>query len=114
MAVKYTVKGAAVKVSIGSAAGNRVARILRKGAPVPEGIEQELLDSLAGRGLIEAVVEEPEEKTVEIPDGDPSGEWTVAQLEAYAAREDIDIKSAKNKDDKLTAIQAAKAEGAQG
>jgi hypothetical protein len=41
-----------VKVSIGSADGNRVARILAPGAEVPEGVSEESIENLTARGLI--------------------------------------------------------------
>lgn len=46
---------------------------------------------------------------VEIPEGDPSDDWKVPQIDAYAAREGIDLGDAKNKADKLAAIATSKA-----
>lgn len=46
---------------------------------------------------------------VRIPDGDPSTAWTVAELEAYATREAIDLTDAKNKSDRVAAIESARA-----
>lgn len=60
----YTVKAAVVKVSVGGP-GPRVAQILRRGDVLPLGIEQERLDNLEARGLIEKV---PTAETA--PDGD--------------------------------------------
>ncbi|WP_220015058.1 hypothetical protein [Clavibacter michiganensis] len=48
----HMVTGTVVKVSVGSASGNRIARILRHGDIVPEGVDDELLARLADRGLI--------------------------------------------------------------
>jgi len=55
---------------------------------------------------------EPEQKPgpVEgpaVPEGDPSEEWTVKELEAYASEHGVDLSDAKNKADKLAAVTAA-------
>lgn len=100
----YRVKASAAKVSIGAAGGNRVAVNLRRGAIVPTGVPQDQIDRLVTRGLLEAV-ELP--ATVEIPDGDPTEEWTNKQLDAYAAAKEIDLSGAKNKAEKVAAILAA-------
>lgn len=63
-----------VKVSIGSAAGNRVARILRDGDVIPEGVDEETLARLFDRGLI-----------VEVP-----GDLELAEL-AAALREEEEL-----------------------
>jgi len=55
MATTYQAKANIVKVAVGPATGNRVARIIRAGGLIPEGVEQEQLDSLEKRGLIEKV-----------------------------------------------------------
>lgn len=60
----YTAKAAVVKVSIGGP-GPRVAQILRRGDVLPLGVEQERLDQLEARGLIEKV---PSAETT--PEGD--------------------------------------------
>lgn len=58
---------------------------------------REDLEELA-RWVSIPVPEAPEpEKPVEIPDGEPTEKWSVAELKAYAAREEIDLGSAKNK-----------------
>lgn len=49
---EYIAKATVVKVSVGPATGNRVARFIRAGAPIPDGVDQDLLDALAKRGLI--------------------------------------------------------------
>lgn len=41
---------------------------------------------------------------VELPEGDPTEEWTVAQLEQYATGHDIDLTGATRKADVLAAI----------
>lgn len=103
----YRVKAGAAKVSIGATGGNRVAVTLRRGAIVPAGVPQEQIDRLVKRGLLEAV-EIP--KAVEIPEGEPSEEWTGKQLDAYAASKNIDVSKAKSKAEKVAAIAAAQAE----
>ncbi|WP_374978101.1 hypothetical protein ACEYYH_10495 [Microbacterium trichothecenolyticum] len=45
----------AAKVSIGGAAGNKVASLLRRGDIVPEGVSEEQLADLVKRGFIEEV-----------------------------------------------------------
>ncbi|WP_198410831.1 hypothetical protein [Microbacterium halophytorum] len=55
MADQYEVKANVVKVAVGDPAGNRVARILRRGAIVPDGVDESTLKSLAGRRLIAKV-----------------------------------------------------------
>lgn len=44
-----------------------------------------------------------------IPEGDPSEDWTVKELDAYAEREGIDLAGATKKADKVAAITAARA-----
>lgn len=56
----YVAKTAAVKVSVGDADGPTIARIVRRGELIPEGVDQALLDSLESRGLIESVPSEEE------------------------------------------------------
>lgn len=52
---EYIAKAAVVKVAVGPASGNRVARFIRAGSPIPEGVDQDLLDALAKRDLITKV-----------------------------------------------------------
>lgn len=107
MAIHF-VKRAVVKVSVGPANGNRVARILQAGDIVPEGVDQAQLDSLEKRGLIEQLPEENDE--VEIPEGDPAESWTVPQLKAYAKAKGIELGKVKSKPEVL-ALVSAKPEG---
>lgn len=100
----YTVKRAVVKVAIGPASGNRVARILQAGDVVPGGVDQELLDSLEKRSLIEKVAEDSD--TDEIPEGDPTDKWTVKQLKAFAESKGIELGDAKNKSEILVLVTA--------
>lgn len=122
MSTQHIVSAAAAKVSIGAAGGNRVGVMLRRGDVVPQGVAQEQLERLVGRGLIQEVeVEEPAaepaaepaesetQEQVEIPEGDPSEEWTAKQLDAYSAAKGIDLGSGKNKAEKVAAIAAASA-----
>lgn len=51
----YVAKANVVKVSIGPADGNRVARIIRAGGAIPDGVDEASLKALAARGLIELV-----------------------------------------------------------
>ena len=52
MADVYEVTAKVVKVSVGPADGNQVARILRRGEVVPAGVPQDSLDVLVKRKLI--------------------------------------------------------------
>ena len=101
----YEVTGAAVKVSIGGPGGNRVAVILRRGDVLPAGVAEEQVDRLIDRGLVAEIPEEVEE----VSEG-PSEEWTVKQLDEYAAANGIALGDAKSKADKLAVILAATAE----
>lgn len=59
MADTYVAKANVVKVSIGSADGNRIARFVRAGGVIPEGVDPELLTALVKRGLITKVKAAP-------------------------------------------------------
>ena len=48
-------------------------------------------------------------ETVEVPEGNPTDDWSNKQLDAYAAAHAIDVKAAKNKAEKLAAFAAASA-----
>lgn len=56
----YTAAAAYVKVEIGPADGNRVARIIRRGNPIPDGVDPAKLSELEDLGLIEPVTAVPE------------------------------------------------------
>ena len=101
----HEVTAAAVKVSIGGAGGNRVAVILRRGDVLPAGVDEEQVERLIDRDLITEIPEGAEE----VFEG-PSEEWTVKQLDEYAAANDIALGDAKSKADKLAVILAAVAE----
>ncbi|TKR27138.1 hypothetical protein FA014_01925 [Cellulomonas hominis] len=49
-----------------------------------------------------------ESQPPQVPDGDPAESWTNAQIDAWAAREDVDLAGAKRKDEKLAVIAAAR------
>lgn len=64
----------------------------------------------AGAKSADKVPDKTNETPVGIPEGDPTEEWTIKQIDAYAEREKIDLKDAgKAKAEKLAAIAAAKA-----
>ncbi|POH58915.1 hypothetical protein [Arthrobacter glacialis] len=86
----YVAKANVVKVAVGAADGNRVARIIRKGGTIPEGVEQEALEALAERGLIELVT--------------PAAAPEVAEAEQAAA-----VTAAKAAAEQAAATAAAKA-----
>ncbi|URC18047.1 hypothetical protein QEO76_gp09 [Arthrobacter phage Cole] len=65
MATTYKATAAAVKVSVGPADGNRVARIIRRDGIIPEGVEADQLKRLEKLGLIEKVTEEADSTEVE-------------------------------------------------
>ena len=48
-AARYVAKAAVVKVSVGPADGNTVAAFVRRGQPVPDGVDPEKLEALAAR-----------------------------------------------------------------
>jgi hypothetical protein len=58
---------------------------------------------------VEQIVVVEEIEVFEIPDGDPSAEWSTKQLDAYAEAKDVDVKSAKNKPEKVALLLAAAA-----
>lgn len=99
---QYAAKSRVVKVAVGSANGNRVARILFAGDIVPDGVDEEQIERLVKRGLIEKV----ETGEVELPEGDPTEKWSGPQLKRYATDNGIDIGAAKNKTEVLAAIAA--------
>ncbi|MGC0270805.1 hypothetical protein ACPROK_14690 [Glutamicibacter soli] len=82
MATLYKAKASVVKVAVGSPSGNRVARIVRAGGIIPEGVDEEQLKHLVSRKLIEKVT------VTEQPPAQNPVEALKAQLEeAKAATE---------------------------
>lgn len=57
MATTYRAKAVVVKVSVGPATGNRVARIIKQGGIIPEGVETEQIKRLVSLDLIEKVTD---------------------------------------------------------
>lgn len=55
MATTYRAKAVVVKVSVGPSEGNRVARIIKQGGIIPEGVEKDQLARLEKLNLIEKV-----------------------------------------------------------
>lgn len=52
-------------------------------------------------------VPDDEPTSSDLPEGDPTKDWTIAQLEAYARDHGVDVTGAKKKADLLTAIEQA-------
>lgn len=58
-----------------------------------------------GRDL--ALTPSQRDQAAELPEGEPTEEWTVKQLEQYARNHQVDLAGATRKVDILTAIEAA-------
>jgi hypothetical protein len=104
MATTYQAAAAVVKVSIGPAGGNRVARFIKRGGIIPEGVEQDSLKLLESRGLIEKV---------------PAGETDTSAADAEAAaaaaakaKAEADAKAKADTEAKAKAAADAKAAAA--
>lgn len=84
-----------------------------QGAPLPDSVDETEAARLLEGGFVEEIVtetpDESDDSGVEVPEGDPSEDWSNKQLDAYAAAKGIDIKAAKNKAEKLAAFAAASA-----
>lgn len=86
MAITHEVKANVVKVSVGPVTQNRVARILRAGAPVPEGVDPAQIQALEDRGLI-VKVKGSTKAAVEYAEGsDPAG-FNVDVIKAYVGED---------------------------
>ncbi len=95
----YLVKAPAVKVSIGAAAGNRVARFVKRGDVISgDGVLPGQIDDLVKRGFLEEVVQ--------LPEGDPDEKWTGQQLDLFASGQEPPIAVKGKVTDKLAAITA--------
>lgn len=105
---RYVVKSTAVVIPTKDGS----ERYLYRGAPIDaDAFDEQGVQRLLEVGLI-VEVEEPAEaqsNEVEIPEGDPSEEWSHAQLDAYAAAKDVDLGSGKNKAEKVAALAEATA-----
>lgn len=103
MADLYQAKAPVVKVSVGSASGNRVARIIRAGDVVPAGVNEEALAALVKRGLIVKVAHQQSAAAKAKADADAKAKTDAeakAKLEAEAtakAKADADAKAAAAK-----------------
>lgn len=136
MAHQYRVKAPVVKVSIGSLDGNRIARILRAGAIVPDGVAAESLEKLAARGFLEEleipVADSPGDLPPTVPvipvggeqppagpaaSGDEqgtvspppkAGQGSSAEAwRTYAAAVDVEVPADASRDDVIAALEAA-------
>lgn len=99
MADIYVAKAAVVKVSIGSAGGNRIARFIRTGGVIPEGVDAAALAALAKRGLIAKVKADP-------------AVAAAAKAKADAAAKEAADKAAAEKADAEAAAKVAEAKTA--
>lgn len=70
MSTQHIATAAFVKVSIGSPSGNRVAQLIQRGGVIPGGVDEQQLERLVDRGLIEAVDVEDADETEEQEDLD--------------------------------------------
>lgn len=98
---QYVVTAPVAKVSVGDPGGNRVARILRAGAIVPEGVPSGDLEALAARGLIKAL-------TAPAPAEAPTksakvGDWRAYVVAAGLATEEQVAKATK--EDLITLVE---------
>lgn len=110
MATTYRAASAVVKVSIGPAGGNRVARFIKRGGFIPEGVEPDSLKLLESRGLIEKV---PAAET-ETSGSDAEAAAAAAEAEAAAAAQEAADAAAKAEaDSKAKTAASAKAAGKQ-
>lgn len=82
---------------------------LYQGVPVPSTVgDDEIKRLVKGEFIAADKAPEPSQSTpVEIPAGDPTAEWTVKQLTAFAKDKGIDLGDARNKDD-IFAVVAPK------
>ncbi|WEK60508.1 MAG: hypothetical protein P0Y60_14500 [Candidatus Microbacterium colombiense] len=69
MSTQHIATAGFVKVSIGSPSGNRVAQLIQRGGVIPGGVDEEQLDRLVGRGLVEAIDVEEVEEEEELDEG---------------------------------------------
>lgn len=71
------------------------------GQPVPGNIPEKEIKRLLDGEFIQSDTAEDENS---FPDGDPSDEWTVKQLRAYAQEQGIDLGKATAKPDIIAAL----------
>ena len=106
-------KPAAFKV-VGAAAVIRLGKneryVYRNALLTADQLDEDNAKHLQAAGLIEPFELPAEESdVVEIPEGDPTADWSTKQLDAYAVKHDVDVKAAKNKSEKVALLLAAKA-----
>lgn len=75
---------------------------LYSGQPVPSNVPDKEIKRLLEGEFIES--DGVEDEADSLPDGDPSDEWTVKQLRAYAKAFDVDLGKATSKPDILAAL----------
>lgn len=101
MATTYRAKAVVVKVSVGPATGNRVARIIKQGGIIPEGVETEQIKRLLSLDLIEKA------PTEETPEDAEAQEAADAEAAAKAAA-DAEAKAAAEAEAKAKAAASSK------
>ena len=100
MAFIYKAKAAVVKVAVGPATGNRIARIIRQGSVIPDGVDPAKLEQLVELGHIEKI---------EIgEDGTAQDEVAAAAAAEAAAKLAEDAKAKADEEAKVKAAAAAK------
>ena len=104
----YVAKGTPVAVSLGPEGGSQTVVLVDAGGVLPEDVSDAQLKHLTSVGLIELLAEpEPE---LETPPAERAlGALTGAELDALAKAENVDLAGARNKADKVAAIEAARA-----
>jgi len=103
----YKVTAPVVKVAVGPADGNRIARFIDRGGIIPDGVDQGLLDQLVKLGRIEQVKEEAPNDTAE-----EDAARAAAAHAAADAKADEDAKAAAKAKADADAKAAAEAKAA--
>lgn len=80
-----------------------------QGSPVPDNVSEREIQRLLADGFIasDGVAEKAlahESEVVDVPEGEPSADWTTKQLTAHAEKAGVDVKAAKNKAEILAAL----------
>lgn len=71
--------------------------------------DSEISKELAKEVDDKSVFDDSDVDAADFPEGEPSTDWTGAQLDAYADSKSFDISAAKNKQEKVDSITAAAA-----
>ncbi|MFM9430055.1 hypothetical protein [Arthrobacter sp. MP_2.3] len=103
----YAASAAVVKVAVGPVTGNRVARIIKRGGIIPEGVDPAKLEKLEELGLI-VLLADPEEDARLLAEAEAQA---TADAEAKAAAAEARAKTAAEKKAKAEADAAAAAAG---